>query len=187
MTNASSKPASLADIAQQATRAERTVRLCVAGHLNARHDELEQKLQRLVRESGMSDSLDDSNADARRAVAEEMETVRAQMLEHEHEFTFRALPDKTWSDLTAEHPPREDKREAFNVETFPIVCVAASLAAVNGEPTEATVADLQPLWELLNVGQRGEMFDAAWEANTGRVSVPFSALASATLRSTAAK
>lgn len=181
------KPASLADIAQQATRAERSVKLCVAGHLNARHEELEQQLQRLTRESGVSDSLDDANSDQRRAVAQAMEDLRTQMLEHEHEFTFRALADKAWSDLTAEHAPRAGKHEAFNVETFPIVCVAASLAAVNGVDSPATVPELQPLWEVLNVGQRGQLFDAAWEANTGRVSVPFSVLASATLRSTDAK
>lgn len=171
---------SLADVVASATRAERTATVCLAGDLNARYDELEVQLQRLTVDR---DSLADG--DGRRAIAAEMEAVREKMRASEHFFTFRALAPKEWSDLLALHGPREDKSEAFNVDTFPQACVAACLVRVknaDGDELEFTEADVESLWdEVLSQGQRNELFGAAWEANTGRVSVPFSRLASVIL------
>jgi hypothetical protein len=176
------KPASLADIVASATRAERTVTICTAGHLNAEYDRLQQQLQDATRDTG---SLAD---DGQRSIAEQMEQVRQQMREHEHTFTFRALTAAGWSDLLVDHPPREDRREIFNTATFPLPCVAASLVRINDEDVTVTVDELKPLWnDALNDGQRDELFGAAWEANKGRVSVPFSPLASATLDRTGEK
>lgn len=187
MTDTGGKPASLADIVASATRAERTVTICVAGHLNTEYDRLEQQLQQLTRDDAMSGSLADGGEE-RRAIAERMEQISEEMRAHEHVFVVRALPAKQWSDLTLEHPAREGKQEFFNVETFPLSCVAASLVKINGEDVTVTVADLEPLWnDALNVGQRDELFNAAWEANTGRVSVPFSPLVSVTLGRTESK
>jgi hypothetical protein len=180
------KPASLGDVVKKATRAERTATVCLAGDLNARYDELEVQLQRLTVDR---DSLADG--DGRVPIAEEMAQVREQMRASEHFFTFRALAPKEWSDLLAIHPPREDKQEAFNTDTFPQACVIASLVRVKNaqdDELEFTEADVEALWDgVLSQGQRNELFGAAWEANTGRVSVPFSALASVILGRTSEK
>lgn len=174
------KPASLSAITASATRAERSVTLCVAGHLNARYGVLEAQLQAATRERATLGSL--AETDPRQVIAEEMEAIREQMREAEHTFTFRALPAKQWSDLMLEHKPRENTRELINLDTFPLPCVAASLVRINGEDVDVSADDLAELWnDALNQGQRDEMFSAAWEANTGRVSVPFSATASVIL------
>jgi hypothetical protein len=111
------------------------------------------------------------------------------MAAHEHDFTFQALHPKEWSDLLASHQPREDHREIFNVETFPLAACQACLHKVNGTATGTGDVDVfTELWfDKLNEGQRGDLFEAAYSANTGRVSVPFSALASVTLQRTDAK
>lgn len=182
-------PASLADIVQSATRVQRTARVCVAGHLNDAYETLERRLQTLTEEARQSDSLGDAVTDERKNVAQQIEDLRADMLTHEHEFTFEKVPDKEWSDLLAQHGPREDQREAFNIETFPLAACRASLRKVNGADLAAGDLDLlTQLWtETLNIGQRSDLFEAAFAANTGTVSVPFSPLASATLRSTGEK
>lgn len=181
MSDAPSKPASPLDgIVKSATRAERTVTVCVAGDLNAQFDTLEQELDRLVGEKGVS--LDDPVDARRREVAEQIEDLRARMADHEHRFTFRALSSQAWSDLTAAHPARPDVREPFNRDTFPLAAVAASLVSIDDVPVTHSETDLRELWnEALNTGQCTALFEAAWEANTGRMSVPFSPLASATL------
>ena len=183
MTDPGGKPASLADIVASATRAERTATVCVAGHLNDEYDALERQLQKATRES--SGSLAD---DGRGEIAARMEALREQMRAHEHAFTFRYIGHKAWSDLTAEHAPRDDQTEPWNWETFPLACVAASLVKINDVETQVTVEDLTELWgDKLNVGQRDDLFTAAFEANAGKVNVPFSALASAVLHPTDGK
>lgn len=180
MGAAAKRPASLSEIIASATRAERSATICVAGQLNARYAELEQQLAQM--EVG-SDSL--AVPDGRRALAEEMERVAGRMRASEHTFTFRALPAKGWSDLVAAHPPRDGVAERWNAATLPFALVTLALCRVNGEEVEIGTSDLAPLWDdVLNEGQRDVLFNAAWDANTGSVSVPFSALASAVLRNT---
>lgn len=170
------------DIIASATRAERDAKICVAGALNAAFAAKEAELADMQQEHYTAGSLAD--VDPRREAAEELERLRAQMREHEHTFTMRALPPKDWSDLTAAHGPREGEREAFNPETFPVAIVAASCVKVDGKDAVLPEGKVAELFDVLNQGQRDELFAAAWEANTGRVSVPFSGLASVVLRST---
>jgi hypothetical protein len=182
---ATTKPGLLGQIAASATRAERTATVCVAGHLNSRYDELEVDLQRSV-EQAKGGSLADGKE--QRRLAEDMQAVREQMREHEHTFTFRAMAPKDWSDLQAEHPGRDGKQELFNVDTFPLAAATASLVKIDGQEQDQVDAEaMSALWSVLNAGQRNELFGAAWEANTGRVSVPFSRLVSAILGSTEKK
>lgn len=177
------KPALIDEIISSATRAERDTTICVAGHLNARIGVLEEQLAELHRAKVSGDSLDD--VDPRVPVAREIEAVREQMRAHEHVFTMQGLGSKEWSDLTAAHPPREDQREKFNLTTFPAALVLASCVRIDGEPAELTDDQVSRLFDALNEGQRDDLFNTAWEANTGRVSVPFSGLASAILNHTA--
>lgn len=168
-------------IIASATRSEREAKICVAGALNARFAALEQQLAEMSKERVASSLAD---ADPRRDVAEQLEAIRTEMRTHEHTFTMRALPPKAWSDLTAAHAAREGKRELFNVDTLPVALVAASCVKVDGDDTELSEDKVGELFDVLNEGQRDELFNTAWEANTGRVSVPFSALGSAVLAST---
>lgn len=183
------KPASLADILGSATRVQRTATVCVAGHLNDQIENLERRLADLTAEARSSDSLGDPASEERLDLAAQIEALQVEMKAHEHSFTFSAVHPKEWSDLVAQHPPREEVREPFNGDTFPLAACLASLRQVNGADVAAgDLPLLEQLWtDVLNVGQRTDLFNAAWDANTGSVSVPFSALASATLRSTGEK
>jgi hypothetical protein len=176
------------ELIASATPAEREAKICIAGALNVRFATLEAELAELQQQrfaGAASQSLGD--VDPRRAIAEEIERVREEMRANEHTFTFRALPSKAWSDIRAAHAPREGQREVVNLETFPPALVAATCVALDGKPTEVTVEQVHALFDVLNEGQRDELFNAAWEANTGRVSVPFSAVASVVLQSSEPK
>ena len=182
------RPASLTDILGSATRVQRTATVCVAGHLNDEFYTLERKLIALAEQADV-DSLGDPSVDERREVALRMEAVREEMRRHEHRFTFERLDPKAWSDLSAEHPRREGKIEAFDPTTFPLAACLASLVEVNGAPLDAGFKEqFTELWtDKFNEAQRGEMFNAAWEANTGRADAPFSEISSAVLRNTDAR
>lgn len=171
-------------IVAESSRPECSVTLCMAGTLNARHQALEKALGDELQKP--STSLADGGR--RRELAQEIESVTAEMRAHEHTFTFRGLAHKDWSDLTAEHKPREGRNEVVNLETFVPACIAACLIKVDGDDATTDVKDVEEnLFSILNEGQRDELFNAAWEANTGGRSVPFSGLASAILQSTEPK
>lgn len=168
-------------IVSAASRPECSVTLCTAGTLNARLQELERELA--AEHQKVATSL--AEGGRRREIAEQVEAVLAEMRAHEHTFTFRGLPHKVWSDLTAEHKPRDGHAETVNLATFPPACIAASLVRVDDDDTTSDVADVEALFDVLNEGQIDQLFNAAWEANTGGRSVPFSGLASAILQNTA--
>lgn len=170
-------------IVAESSRPECSVTLCTAGTLNAR-------LQHLERELGDEHAkviTSMAEGGRRHELATEIESVLAEMRAHEHTFTFRGLAHKAWSDLTAAHEPRDKKNEAVNLETFPAACIAASLIKVDGDDATVDIAEVETLFDVLNEGQVDQLFNAAWEANTGGRTVPFSGLASAILRSTDTK
>lgn len=170
-------------IVAEASRPESSVTLCTAGALNARYQSLERELEEEQRKT--ITSLGEGGR--RRELAEQIERVLDEMRAHEHTFTFRALAHKAWSDLTAAHKPREDRNELVNLATFPPACITASLVAVDGEETTATAEEVDGLFDVLNEGQIDALFNAAWEANTGGRTVPFSGLASVILQNTEQK
>lgn len=170
--------ADIEDIIASAKRAEKTVRICVRGDLNARIDELEQQLEDA---QGWKPATLAETSPVR-GLAEQIEALRQEMHEHEHPFTFRALPPKEWSDLLAEHPAREVDTEAgysFNVETFPTAVVSA--CAIN---PVMTVDQVQRLIPALNQGQWDDLFTTVWRVNVRATDIPFSLAASAALAST---
>jgi len=167
-------------IVAESSRPECSVTLCTAGALNARHQELERQLGEELQKQ--STSL--AEGGRKREIATEIESVLAEMRAHEHTFTFRGLAHKDWSDLTAAHEPREGRNEIVNLETFPPACIAASLIRVDEDEVDTNIEDVETLFDVLNEGQIDQLFNAAWEANTGGRTVPFSGLASAILRST---
>ena len=142
---------------------ETIVRVCVAGDLAGRLDQLIERRQGLARTSLGGDGAAEVDA--------EIADVREQMAGRTHAFTFRALPAKAWSDLLAAHPD-PGKTRAFNVDTFPLALVAACCADPQMDAGQAG-----RLFDALNEGARSLLFDAAWQVNTGAVPVPFSASA----------
>jgi hypothetical protein len=170
-------------IVAEASRPECSVTLCTAGALNARLQELERELADEHRKAVTSLA----EGGRRQELATQIESVIDEMRAHEHTFTFRGLPHKAWSDLTAEHKPRDGKNEAVNLETFPAACITSSLVQIDGDDVQVSLEEVDAFFDVLNEGQIDQLFNAAWEANTGGRSVPFSGLASAILRNTDTK
>lgn len=155
-----------------------SVRICVAGDLSAQFEELEAQLAEA--KNWKPDSLGD--ASPTRDLAQRMETLREQMREHEHTFTFRGLSTRAWSDLVAHHPPRDDKDEAWNLETLPVALIAA--CAVD---PEMSVEQAERLCDRLSQGQWDELFSTAYRITVRKTDIPFSSLAYGILHDTEQK
>lgn len=167
------------DILKRAKPREKSVWICVAGDLLSEVDRLEREL-REVGEGWSPDSL--ASSDPREKIAKRIKTVREAMKKAEVEFKFRAIGDRAWSDLVAAHPPKKQgaggQTMAWDPETFPRALVSASAV----DPV-MTPEQLDALFELLNEGQRTEMFECAYAVNTEATSIPFSVTASGILSS----
>lgn len=162
----------ISEIIKKAKPRERTVRICLAGDLAGRAEELQEELLRL-QEDWEPDSLTDVNPG--RAIAEEMKTVREQVRESEVPFTLRYIGDKKYSDLVAAHPS-DSANELFDDGTFPAALIAASCV----EP-EMSEEQAHELFEKLNQGEIKKLFDVAWDVHNSSDLVPFSLAASALL------
>lgn len=152
---------------------EHTVRICLAGDVAAEVDRLEAELSGLSQ--WQSQSLGDKNPGIE--LAEKIAEARERMKEAEVEFTFKALGAKAWSDLVAEHPGKTND-EAWDSETL-----APALVAACASDPAMTQAEVDELFEALNVGQRQQLIDAAWQVNGEATSIPFALHASAILAS----
>ena len=162
---------------------EDEVPLCLRGDLVRRYEALERDLQ----DAQTGDEATSIVAGAQAVqIAEEMEALRAEMLEHTHPFAFRALPKAAYRDLLADHRPRdgdnEDQLMGANLATFPAALIAA--CAIDPPMTEGQVAEL---YEVLSDGQAMRLFSCVLGLNRGDVDVPKSVLASEVLGKTAPK
>lgn len=160
-------------IIAEARPAERIVPLCLRGDLNARIQELDQQLVAVKEQSRRGDqSLADGGGE--RALAEEIEQLRAEMRAHQRNFLVRALPGPDWDALSK---PFEKKGGGYDAERL-----AAPLIAASCVKPSMTAEQVKSLFKVLNSGQRDALFSAAWQVNVGTVDIPFSPAASATLR-----
>jgi hypothetical protein len=151
---------------------ERTVTVCTAGKLVAEMEDLQRHRAEVEREA--EGTLAGTNAEAA-ALTEKIGVLREAMREHEHAFTFRGLPHGEYTKLVAEHPPRKGRMETLNAETFIPALVARCCVAVDGRTLDErlTIDDFESLFEVLNQGQIGDLFDGARSANERSVDVPF--------------
>ncbi|WP_137991269.1 hypothetical protein [Streptomyces vilmorinianum] len=161
------------DVLKRAKPKEHTIRLCLAGDVAAEVDRLEAELAGLS--NWQPQSMADQNPGV--AVAERIAAARERMREAEVEFTFRALGAKRWSDLVAQHPGKTPE-EAWDADTL-----APALVAASAVDPAMTAEDVEALFESLNVGQRQQLIEAAWQVNGEATSIPFSLYASAILAS----
>lgn len=163
------------------TLPEDGVPICMRGDLQSRFEELERALD-VARRKPAGDTLASSDSEAR-AIAEEIEALRAEMQTHVRVFLLRARPRKEWSDLGKEHPPRKqdpgDVQAGFNRETFPV----AALAACSVKP-KMSVEKAGTLVDRVTQGQWNALWDKIIELNGGSGEVPFSWAASEILSST---
>lgn len=167
---------SIRDIIATAKPAERSVSLCLRGDLNGEVETADRELQAALKEPATQTLAGNPRINE---LAMLIESLREQMKDSAETFTFRAIPPKAWSDLVAAHPGRKDKQEAWNTETLPGAVIAACAVS-----PEMTLADVDDLMQVLNSGQRDDLFDAAWRVNTKSLDIPFSGAASRVLADT---
>ncbi|GII87058.1 hypothetical protein Ssi03_50480 [Sphaerisporangium siamense] len=155
---------------------EKSVPLCLRADLQARFDTLERDL-RAAQRAPEQDSLAGSGATARE-IANQIEAIRTEMQAHTVAFLLRALPNKEWSDLLKQHPPRKgnqgDLVSDYNTETFPV----AALAACCKSP-KMTEDQAGQLVDAITNGQWSRLTMAIGELNNGGGDIPFSVAASA--------
>lgn len=161
------------DIIARARPREHSVRICVSGDLAAEYDRLQAELAAVA--AWQPQSMAEENPAA--AIARRIAELQEQMREAEVEFTFRALGARAWSDLVAEHPGQTEE-EAWDADTLAPALVSACAV----DPVMAP-EDVDALFEALNVGQRQQLIEAAWQVNGEATAVPFSLHASAILAS----
>jgi hypothetical protein len=163
----------ITEILKRAKPRETTVPIYLAGDVAAELERLERQLADVGGDAWAADSLADT--DPREPIARKIEAARKKLKASEVEFRFRALPDKGWSDLLAEHPAKEEG-QLFDAATFPRALIAA--CAVDPAMTPEQVDEL---YAVLNHAQRNALFDGAFGVNTEGTQIPFSVTASAIL------
>lgn len=160
---------------------EKTVPICLRGDLQASFEKLESQLVEAQRDR--SDSL--AAGGRARELAEQIEALRQEMLNHTVTFTLRAVPRRRWTALVAAHPPRDDNQldrsMGVNEETFTSVLIRECTVdpAMSAEQWDR-------LDEALTEFQFQKLFNTAWSLNARDVDVPFSHAASTILRASAA-
>lgn len=101
-----------------------------------------------------------------------VDELREQMLAASLTFTLRALPQKRWDELYAEHPPREgnddDARVRFNRASFYDALVRECIV----DP-ELSADQWATLLAHLSAAQYGQLKSVAMQLNTTDVDVPF--------------
>jgi hypothetical protein len=162
----------ISDILNRAKPRETTLPIYLDGSAASEVEQLERQLAGLA-DTWAPDSL--AATDPSKDLAQQIQAARTRMQESAVEFRLRALGDKVWSDLLAAHPAK-NADELWDPTTFPKALVAA--CCLDPVMTESEVGQL---YEVLNEGQRGELFRAAYSVNTEATSIPFSVSASAIL------
>lgn len=175
------KKKSVADVLKKASRATKSVSICLAGDLVAEYEELTAELERITMAAPTTDRLSGGVKSDPQAVkvAKRIQELEAEMAESTVAFRFRALPAKQWSDLIAKHPDPKKER-LVNQETFVPAAIAACCVDPEGMDDPEQAAEL---FDTLSAGQQDELFEGAWEVNqTGPFVAKSSSLASEVLR-----
>jgi hypothetical protein len=162
---------SIEDILALAKRPEDTVALCLAGDLVAEYRDLERQLADApTKVSNLGDGGD------RRAIAEQMETLRGQMAEAEVPFRLRAIHPRKWTAFYEGRPVKAEGEpdEKFQDRWYTWVLQLVARTCVDPVMSSEQVDELV---DGLSNGQWLELVNAAFVLNTGKVSVPLSVAA----------
>lgn len=170
-----------ADVIAAAELPERSVEVCLRGDLLAALQDLQRQLPDAEREDKVGGSLGGGRA---LDVAQQIQALREEMLDHTITVKLRALPRKKFRTLVVDHPPREDNEGdralGFNPDTF--FDALLRMCAVEPVLDDALWAQLE---DKLSDGQWQTLTNAAWGVNERDLSVPFSQRASQILASSA--
>lgn len=150
----------------------RSVSICLDADLQAEHDELSEKLERLRRATPTGKMSQGGEA---RQVAERITDLEEQMRESEVTFKFRGLTKAGRLKIEARFPPPDPNPDnlRWNVNEGAYALVAASAV----EPT-MTEQQAKNLLAVLDEGRADRLVNTAWLATTGSTQVPFSVRAS---------
>lgn len=189
----------LEQLRSKTTRPRTSRKLCMDGALQVEFEAAQARLEALSRESlknpgGFAGAAEDPMTEA----ADEVASLIERMAESVEVFTFEALPPKAFADLQLAHPPRKDIREDWNQDTFVPALIAATCIEDQAQAVEVTVAGFSfrgaprvftesearelCLDVLASSAQLDQLFDGAYRINVRVSDVPFSVLASKTLR-----
>lgn len=183
-TRRAKKPDPLA-IMRSSKRPEASETVCVRGDLVAEFEALGKQLQ-AIRDKPTDRLV--GNPEARR-VAERMEALRQEMLDHTVELRFRAMEKQAFRDLKLQHPARKDNQTdllaGVNLDTIPDPLIRACLVS------PVIPEDDQETWPAfvdgIHFGEWDRLFTTCWYLNQNPVSVPFSETASLVNQSSGSK
>jgi len=163
---------------------ECTVPVCLNADLTAEFERAERELSEATQRP--ADSL--AAGGQARQIAERIEALRAEMVEHTIDFRLRAMQRPRWKAFVAAHPPRRaddggvherDRSIGVNTETFFDALIRASVVEPELDDEDWSLL----LDEKLTDRQVDQISDAAWSLNRREVDVPFSRAASRILNS----
>lgn len=171
-------------------RPEKLVPLCLDASLRAEWEQAEAELVRARRDT--NPQMLTGNADAAR-LAERVRELEDQMRAQTVHFRLRALPRADWARLVDENPKRDgneiDSHYGFNHETFYDAVITAkdragvpativSVRDAEDQIVDFDVDEWSDLADEMTDQQYADFANAVMELNRGKVSVPFSRVAS---------
>jgi hypothetical protein len=168
----------IAEILARAKPPEKVVELCLDADLAAEHDRLTAELENAQRTVAVTMADSGKLGD----LARQIQDVEQKMTDSKVSFRMRGLSAFKRDEWFTANPAREGKSEGFN----PVTGLPSLIAACCVDPA-MTVAQAQQLCERLGTGQADKLFSAALDVTNSDGAVPFSVVASATLRATAPK
>lgn len=159
-------------------RPETRVSFCLDGDLQAAHEAAEAEYANINTRRLADERLNSTAKDHAQKVID----LEEQMRESTVTFVLRGLPRGEWSQLTAEHGPREgnavDKAYGFNPEAVMKVAIPKSIVGVEnskGEPLPFNPNDeWEPLADEMTNSQYEDFVLGVLKVNAGRNDVPFS-------------
>lgn len=169
-------------IIDDAEPAETAITLCIKGKLRAKYDQLEAQL------GSLTETVTSLAGDAtKQGIAAEMADLVEQMHTWQRSFALRAVtPRRAWRNLLAKRPvktPGMDDEQYADLY-HPWVCGMVAASAAEPAMSAEQVARLA---DKLSDGDWQKLANAAWMVNDDSQDIPFSAAASALLRSSGAR
>lgn len=142
------------------------VTVCGRGDLVASHRDLVNEMKDAVSEDT---SLEGSDDEARRVIAEQIVAVEAEMETSRVTIQVRSIAGR-WADLLRDNPPTGDQR-LLGYDNNPDTFQPAAIAACAIEPT-ISVEQARKMREVLDEGEWGHLYSVVQTLNRSRTPNP---------------